>query len=128
LKRQVSIVPSFLATNLTQAPSDAYTPIELGAAASGNSLQWRYDQDSEQLEFAFKMPADSWVALGLRNKEAGAKCQSLLNFKDGNSQDELNSENSLAAGLNIRKIVGNYLSTTSSPGGRKSPILRILIW
>lgn len=109
----------FLATSLTQSPNDAYTPIELGSAANGNSLQWRYDSDSEQLEFAFKMPADSWVALGLRNKEAGTKCQGLLNSKDSNTADELNSENSLTAGLNIRKIVGNYLSTTSSPDSRK---------
>lgn len=90
------------------------------ASANGNSLQWRYDSDSEQLEFAFQMPADSWVALGLRNKEAAAKCSSLLTSKDSNNVNDLDAENSLTPGLNIRKIVGNYLSTTASPESRKS--------
>lgn len=84
-----------------------------------NSLQWRYDTKNEQLEFAFDMPANSWVALGLRNKEASAKCSSMLTSKDSNSVEDPNAENSLTPGLNIRKIVGNYLSTTAVPGSRK---------
>jgi hypothetical protein len=91
----------------------------LNDAANGNSLQWRYDAKSEQLEFAFEMPADSWVALGLRNKEANSKCSSMLISKDSNTLDELNGENSLTPGLNIRKIVGNYLSTTTPSESRK---------
>lgn len=109
-----------LVANLTLLTDpSAYTQIELGNGAQGNSLQWRYDTDSEQLEFKFTMPENSWIAVGLRNKEAGFKCASLLNSKDSNTLDGLNSENSLNQNLNIRKIVGNYLSTTASPESRE---------
>ncbi|KAI6197320.1 hypothetical protein M3Y94_01209900 [Aphelenchoides besseyi] len=99
----------------SMANDNEYSTVALEGAAKGNALKWRYDKQAKELEFVVNMPNSSWSVIGLRNKEAGAKCAELLKSRDANSVD-LDAENTIAPSLHIQKIVSNYLSTTTPFG------------
>lgn len=71
-----------------------------------NTVEFGYDEKNDELELVVEMSADSWVALGLKNKEAAAKCNGASNNaqKDNTLTDD-SLINRVSSGLNIRKIV-----------------------
>uniref|UniRef100_A0A1I7S993 DOMON domain-containing protein n=1 Tax=Bursaphelenchus xylophilus TaxID=6326 RepID=A0A1I7S993_BURXY len=73
-----------------------------------NEVSWRYDDKNEELEMVVEMTADSWVALGLKNKEAANKCSATVDksFKDNTLTDD-SLGNTIAPVLNIKKLDEN---------------------
>ena len=63
------------------------------------------------------MPRNTWLALGLRGHDAGAKCAELLRARDAQSLEIDGGANALSSGLQIRKLISNYLTSTMPTNG-----------
>ncbi|CAD5212959.1 unnamed protein product [Bursaphelenchus okinawaensis] len=82
-----------------------------------NKVSWSYDPKAEELQMVVDMAADSWVALGLKNKEAAAKCSASIDkpFKDNSLVDD-SLGNTIAPALNIKKLTSTTKSHKAEPG------------
>lgn len=103
------------------ADADSYTsiPISTDTNLTTTALKWRYDEPKGEIEFVVDMSRGSWLALGLRGRDASAKCVELARARDAQSVEVDGGLNAISSGLQIRKLVSNYLTTTTpSNSGR----------